>query len=80
MLPSPTRINLEEPGDYPAQPGLTWRNLVRLPSPTGINLFLRHSVCLSVCLSISLLVRAKKRIQSKRVFMRRNSIFSISVR
>ncbi len=36
-LPSPTRISLEEPSGYPAQPGLTWRNR-RLPSPTRINL------------------------------------------
>ncbi len=44
----------------------TWRDLVRLPSPTRINTSL---VCLSV--------RTKRRIQSKRVFTRRNGSFSM---
>ncbi len=42
-LPSPTRINLEEPSGYSAKSGLTWRNR-RLPSPTRINSFLCNSV------------------------------------
>ncbi len=43
------RFHLEEPSGYPAQPGLTWRNPVRVASPHRIMSFLCLSVSLSVC-------------------------------
>ncbi len=51
LVPDDKEINLEEPisSGYPAQPGLTWRNPVRVASPHRIKSFLCESVSPLFC-------------------------------
>ncbi len=85
-LPSPTRINLEKPGRLPSSTRISLKEPGRLTSPTRINLGESGRLpsptrinLISVILSVSPSLRAKRGIWRKRVFTRKIGNFSFCV-